>query len=108
MAEDQREGHGDDGGEDLAALPSFSREPAAMLTADQRAISQRAKDHADEGPGDLPEQGGGPMMAGPVGAVVTILVTALFVVLWRMWCEIVLVMFKILERLGEVRDRLKP
>lgn len=52
--------------------------------------------------------GGGPMMAGPVGAVVTILVTALFIVLWRMWCEIVLVMFKILERLGEVRDRLKP
>ena len=41
-------------------------------------------------------------------AVVTILVTALFIVLWRMWCEIVLVMFKILERLGEVRDRLKP
>ncbi len=52
--------------------------------------------------------GGGPMMAGPVGALVTILVTALFVVLWRMWCEIVLVLFKILERLGEVRDRLKP
>ena len=48
MAQDERDRRGDEGGEDLAGLPSFSREPAGMLTAEERSISQRAKEHADE------------------------------------------------------------
>ena len=61
MPTEDNEGAPEDGGED-EELPSFTKEPADMLDLTQREISARARDNADEGPGD--RQGpGDPMMA---------------------------------------------
>ena len=48
----------------------------------------------------------------PKGFLITVLLTAVFAVFgtvtWRLTCELWIVIFKILERLGEIRDRLPP
>ncbi|MBC8073832.1 MAG: hypothetical protein IAG13_36275, partial [Deltaproteobacteria bacterium] len=39
-------------------VPSYTRTPVAMLGPEQRALAQRARDNADQAPGDLRNTGG--------------------------------------------------
>jgi uncharacterized membrane protein len=50
-------------------------------------------------------------MFSPIGggffvALITLLATAIMLIFWRVWIEMVLTFFQIHERLGEIRDRL--
>jgi len=48
----------------------------------------------------------GPAGGGAFGALWAIIGTGVALVLWRVWCEIALVLFKLHDRLVEVRDAL--
>ena len=50
---------------------------------------------------------GQPAPGGGLGMIWAVVFTAISIVLWRVWCEIVLVLFKLHDRLVEVRDAIK-